>query len=482
MKCRKAASSQQRLRLIVRALAVVILPLLSYSAQAQSPIPDAPPPASTNKPNFFHRLTNIYSSDWFPDPNAPASPAPERRGLPSPLNSPPIPFSDWPYGGAPTLGEPDTSTYPLSSAIGLDRTRYRIYGWIEPSVNFSTSTDSNGPVADNIYPNSVVLDRIAFIAERLPHTVQRDHIDWGFHITNIFGTDYRFNLERGALTGQFTEHNNLYGYETPFDYFDLYLPHLAHGSNIRIGRFSAIPGIEIQIPTFNYMFSHSLVNVVAPVTDTGILATIPFNEQWLLQLGVTGGHDVTLWSGHAKPSAVACLSYTTKSVNDNIYACANGINDGKYGYNNVQHYDVTWYHRFTKTLHMASEAEYMYQLGVPAVDGPIQPIENSNAAFCHFGQITCTAPAYAIDNYINKEFSAHDYISFRTDFLNDQKGQRTGYQTRYYENTLSWTHWFGTTVQIRPEIRYDHSFDRPAYDNGATKNQFIYAIDIVYHY
>ena len=47
----------------------------------------------------------------------------------------------------------------------------------------------------------------------------------------------------------------------------------------------------------------------------------------------------------------------------------------------------------------------------------------TNGAYCYPGQIRCTAPAYAIVNYLNKELSPRDSLSLRTDFLNDQKGQ-----------------------------------------------------------
>ena len=62
-----------------------------------------------------------------------------------------------------------------------------------------------------------------------------------------------------------------------------------------------------------------------------------------------------------------------ESVNDSFYACANGINDGKYAYDNLQQYDATWYHKFSKTWHMATESWYMYERDVPAVGGPIHP-------------------------------------------------------------------------------------------------------------
>jgi len=175
----------------------------------------------------------------------------------------------------------------------------------------------------------------------------------------------------------------------------------------------------------NYIFSHSLLYAIDPFTDTGLMATIKLNDQWLVQLGITAGHDVAPWAPDAKPSGTGCLSYTTRSVNDNLYICANGINDGRYAYNNLQQYDATRYHKFSKTVHMATEAWYMYERDVPAVAGAIQPEAGANAAHCLMGVQRCTAPEHAIVNFLQKELSLHDFLSFRSDFLDDEKGQRT---------------------------------------------------------
>ncbi len=113
-----------------------------------------------------------------------------------------------------------------------------------------------------------------------------------------------------------------------------------------------------------------------------MLATVLLSDQWLVQADITASHDVALWTSDAKPSATACVSHTTSSVNDNVYLCANGINDGKYGYNNVQQFDGTWYHKFSKTWHTATEAYVMYQRDVPSTTGPIKPQPNTYAATC----------------------------------------------------------------------------------------------------
>ena len=242
------------------------------------------------------------------------------------------------------------------------------------------------------------------------------------------------------------------------------------GMNLRLGRFISVPGIEAQLAPNNYIFSHSLLYAIDPFTDTGLIATVKLNDQWLVQLGITGGHDVALWTPDAKPSGTACLNYTTKSVNDNIYACANGINDGKYAYNNLQQYDATWYHKFSKSWHMATESWYMYERDVPSIFGDDRAGEGRQWSVLP-GRRTALHRSRICSRSIfcRRKLSAHNYFSFRSDFLDDKKGQRTGYATKYSENSLMWGHWIGTTVQIRPELRFERAWDSKAYDNGRSR-------------
>jgi len=368
------------------------------------------------------------------------------------------------------------------TAINRARSRTKLYGWIDSTLNFSTSAHSNAPEANDVYSNRLEVNQIVLYAERLPDSAQRDHIDWGYHLTALYGTDYRFTIAKGYLSGQLLNDHRQYGFDPTLEYVEIYVPHVAQGLNLRVGRFISVPGIEAQLAPNNYIFSHSLLYAIDPFTDTGLMATLKLNDQWLVQLGITASHDVAPWAPDAKPSGTGCLSYTTRSVNDNLYICANGINDGRYAYNNLQQYDATWYHKFSKTVHMATEAWYMYERDVPAVAGAIQPEAGSNAAHCLTGEQRCAAPEYAMVNFLQKELSLHDFLSFRSDFLDDKKGQRTGYTTRYSENAITWCHWIGTTIQIRPELRFERAWDLKAYDNGRRHNQLTVATDLIFHF
>jgi hypothetical protein len=152
--------------------------------------------------NFLRRLSQGYVKDW--QGIADSGPEPPRRAVPSPLNSPPFPNSDWSYGGSPEIGAPDTNVPPLMEALyggsngqAWEQSRVKVYGWLEGSFNLSTSRDTNYPATYDIYANRAELDQAVLYVERLPDTVQTDHIDWGFHLSGLFGTSYRFHHQPG---------------------------------------------------------------------------------------------------------------------------------------------------------------------------------------------------------------------------------------------------------------------------------------------
>src|SRR5580658_9867091 len=212
-------------------------------------LPDAPKQSAPAPKSFFARWADFYRQDWLP-PNpstAPSAPTPARRGFPSPLDSPPFPNSDWSYGGSPVIGEPDSNSYPLMTAINEARSRAKIYGWIDPTLNFSTSSHSNAPEANDVYSNRFEMNQFVLYAERLPDSVQRDHMDWGYHLTALYGTDYHFTTDKGYLSFQWVNDHRQYGVDPTLEYVDVYIPQVAQGMNLRIGRFISVPGIEAQL-------------------------------------------------------------------------------------------------------------------------------------------------------------------------------------------------------------------------------------------
>jgi hypothetical protein len=62
--------------------------------------------------------------------------------------------------------------------------------------------------------------------------VQTGNVDWGFHISSLFGTSYRFTANKGYFSQQLLEQNRQYGFDPVLEYFDLYIPQVADGLNI----------------------------------------------------------------------------------------------------------------------------------------------------------------------------------------------------------------------------------------------------------
>ena len=485
---------------MLRAFAVLLFSLLAVPCcrsqdAVSSSLPSGPAPApvaaaaSAPGGNFFRRLGAAYHDDWFPAPNAAAAPAPLRRGYPAPLDSTPFPSGDYSVGGSPTIGAPDTQTYPLMQAINGNRSRTKIYGWLNGGFDVSTSNKGDGansPAAYYYNPNRVIPDQQVLYIERLPDTVQTEHIDWGFRLAQLYGQDYRYTTAKGYLSQQLLARNHEYGYDPVMFYADVYFPHVAQGMNVRVGRYISLPDIEAQLAPNNYTYSHSILYTIDPYTQTGIVASIKLSDHWLVQGGFSGGNDVAPWTKDVKPTGTACVDYTWHTGGDALYTCANSFNDGKYAYNNLQSYYETWYHKINASWHTDTEAWYMYERAVPNIGGnvvnPITPETGANGAFCSAGERTCFAPETAVVNYLEKEFNTHNYLSIRNDFVDDIKGQRTGYTTMYSEHLISYGHWIGSTVLFRPELRLEHSYQMAAYDLGTKKTQFVVAGDITYHF
>lgn len=300
-----------------------------------------PAPVLLRQPGFFRRLGRAYVADWAGNSPITAATSQARRGTPPPISSPPFPAADWPIGGTPVIGAPDYQSYPLMQAINGNKSRYKIYGWLEAGANGSTNNrgnvnkgiPANFPLAYDEYPNTVQLDQFALYYERLPNTVQTDHFDWGWRITSLYGVDYRFTTAKGMLSQQLLVKNSQYGWDPVMAYIDLYVPQVAEGMDIRIGRYISLPDIEAQLAPNNYSYTHSILYTVDCYTQTGINVTVKLNQRWTAQAGLSPGCDVMPWTTDAKLTGNTCVIYTWSNGGNALNTCDNTINDGEYAYN-----------------------------------------------------------------------------------------------------------------------------------------------------
>src|SRR5262245_6375379 len=420
---------------------------------------------------------------------ASAGQGPSRRANPAPLDGV-FPGSEY-IGPSPLIGVPDTDpVYPMTEALwrlspALKESRIKIYGWVNPGISVSTSDESNIPESYAIVPNKPQLDQGILRFERLPDTVQTDHVDWGFRLTGLYGIDYRWTTSQGWFSGQLLARNQLYGADPVEVYGLIYVPKVAKGMVIKIGRYISPPDIEAQLAPDNYLFTHSLMFTYDCYTQTGVNAAVKLNDSWTILGGIHAGCDVAPWNRASHPTGQFIARWVSKSNNDSIYGGINSINNGHFKgfHDNLQQSNITWSHRFNEkgTFVTMTEVYYIYQshalvggtvnFGPPRswfrLTGPGAPIQGN-------------APAIGVVNYTAIKISKRNFITLRPiDYLVDVKGERTGFATTLSSWTVWLTHRCGEKIMIRPELRYEHAFSAKPWDNGRRNNQFMFAMDAI---
>jgi Putative beta-barrel porin-2, OmpL-like. bbp2 len=499
---------------------------------------------------FFERLVNYYRLEWGHEagPSDPKAPPTRREGWPAqPQTTPPMPFTEWPYGGVTSIGvtRPNAVDSPLMVALGntelgkwMNESHIQVYGWVNPGGNLSTSSVTPGgsfPAAYAFAPNTAHLDQVVVYAERVPDTVQTDHIDWGFRFSGLFGETYRYTTTYGIASYQLLGHNLYNGFDMPMMWGELYIPYIAEGTMIRLGRFISIPDIEAQLAPNNYMYSHSLTYGYDNYTNHGLIQTTALTKNWFLETGILIGTDTAPWhwgqqannpfpnqtypgltylkDPGAKPSLAAAVRWQSDSGYDTIYLTVDGINNGIWGYNNLQWMGGTYYHKFNEQWHLSFETYTLSQqhvlnalnpntAAILANNGwPYNPtngfgFNSPNLAQCgNTNAPDCTARMYTALFYLNYSPNKLDNISLRGEFYNDMNGQRTTVKTRYVSAGLGWQHWFSPQVELRPEVVWYHSLDANAFNgnfnaapNGAlvivpNRNYDVIAsMDMIWHF
>ncbi|SDN15018.1 outer membrane beta-barrel protein [Afipia sp. GAS231] len=492
--------------------------------------------------DFLSRFINYYRLEWGHDaaPADPKAPPGRRAYWPAtPQSIPPYPFTEWPYGGTTTIGvtRPSSVDSPLMVALGntpagswMNDNHIQVYGWLNAGGNFSTNTvrGGNSPAAYSYNPNTVQLDQAVLYIERLPDTVQKDHIDWGFRLAPIYGENYRYTTAYGLWSYQLLNQNKNNGYDMPMAYGEVFIPQIAEGLLVRFGRYISIPDIEAQLAPNNYMYSHSMTYTFDNYTNTGIQSTLALDKNWMVQLGVSVGTEAMPWHYGAKianpfpnplypgttmpkdpgavPSVTGGVRWTSDSGNDNVYVVADGINGGQWGYNNLQWYGLTYYHKFNDQWHVSFETYNLHQNNVLNANNPnavaafaaggtpfspqVMPFNSPFFAQCSSATVfSCKAEVQTYLMYLSYKASPLDNISYRAEFYDDKQGQRTGTKTRYVETGIGWQHWFSPQIEIRPEVSYYKSLDGFAFNGNANlgiPNSRNYAIigsaDIIIHF
>jgi hypothetical protein len=451
--------------------------------------------AEEERPWFVRRLLNAYADEF--KGTAPAGEELPRRGLPSPWDAPPFPSSE--YQGYPLIGVPySTKEYPLMRAIhegplgdAIRASRVKAYGWINGSYNWSTNKNSNMPTSYWIVPNSIVLNQALFRLEREVDSVQTDHIDVGFRATALYGIDYRYMTAGGwqPASTQLLKHNQLYGMDPTELYVDTYVPWVAQGLILRIGRWIACPDIETQFAPDNYLGTHSILFTFDTYTQTGAMATLMLNRQWMVQAAIQAGTDMAPWYQGAVATGMFGVRWVSLDNKDSVYLVANNINDAKFrhfdvegqpaGHDNFNYLVGTWQHAITREIITKLEGYYMWQYdavvgGTPSI-GPARSFGGGGGSGADLPGLSL---AYGFVNYTMFQITKREFITVRNEWWRDERGMRAGFAGHYTSHTIGLTHQLNDVVMIRPEAGYYRNWTNPAFDLGTEKSMWMVGVDM----
>ena len=527
-------------------------PAASAQANAAPPGPEVTGRHKTE--NFFKRFDDanmeaLGTPAYTPPPPVPAGsnapPQANRRGHETPFDSPPYPNGEWQIGGTEVIGDPNlTPDYPLMQAIydgpngqAWRDSRIKFYGWEDFSGNASTSHNTSGqvggvngagpqfvnpnngtsPINGNganfplVYdqrPNQLEQNQFVLYAERTPDEYQTDHADWGFRMSWVYGLDYRYMISRGWDSDQLLRRNNFDGMDDPMMYVNLYIPKVAEGLNLTLGRIISEADIEAQLAPNNLMSSHSLLYGFDPYCQWGLFGTLKLNACWTLQFGVAAGNDVTPWETQdpgTQPTYTAMFQYQSPNNKFSFYGGGNAINNAKWGFNNIQQYVGTFTYKFSDKLWMSHESWYMYQTDCPGqrstthpngVVAPDEPL-SQNGGFGYTDAAIPVHPGFAGEwatlNYTMYRLAPSLFFTVRNELFNDMDGNRTGYATLYSEHSVGLTWWPSKIITVRPELRYDRTYgthgsptdivdEAKPFDNGTRRQQITAQFDVIYHF
>ncbi len=378
-------------------------------------------------------------------------------------------------GGA-AAGQPWSLPQPcITQHLG-----FKVGGWLQQG--FTVNTDHpdgtfNGPVATNDLDREYQMNQLWLYIAR-PADNGGSGWAWGGHVDMLYGTDWRFGINRG-LEDRINGFNfQTYGMVIPQAYLEIAYNKLS----VKLGHFAAILDYEVIPAPFNPLYSHSYsYGYTVPQLVTGFLGDYKLTDQFSVQGGLHRGWMMFEDNNDDIDFMAGVKWKRTDDLASIAYALSTGAQDP------AGEQDRFVYSLVTQ-LQLWDELRYVlvHNLG----------FENNALPT---GQ---DAEWYGLNNYFLYTINPRWKGVVRAEWLRDDDGARIagpgnipgvrafsgrGFAGNFYEVTVgaNWTP--HPNLLVRPEIRYDW-FDGLAgptglpFDDGTSDDQLLLAVDAVLTY
>ena len=227
--------------------------------------------------------------------------APEPVQITAPVLPPLAAAPPAPAPAAPLV--PPPARWPLMKELQgtflgslLDDNRLSLSGWTEVSFTASTDAHDQLPMGFNYRANDFLLQQNWLRFERTVVTSGTTEPTFGFRCDTILpGSDCRFTLPRGLFDEQLAaDHGRpaTYGIDPIQFYGEAYIPTVARGLDVKVGRVFCQYGVEANDAVSNALASHAYTFIYDPFTHTGVMTTTKLTDAWSVQAGAMLGSDV----------------------------------------------------------------------------------------------------------------------------------------------------------------------------------------------
>lgn len=331
----------------------------------------------------------------------------------------------------------------------MDSQRIQIYGWTDLSFTASSDRVEQLPMGFNYRANEFLLQQNWVRFERQVVTNGTSDPSFGFRSDTILpGSDYRFSLPRALFNGQLTgDHGqpNLYGIDPVQFYAEAYLPTVAHGMDVKVGRMFCQYGVEAIDAVSNALCSHAYTFIYDPFTHTGAMTTVKLTDAWSIQAGLMLGSDVFIDPAD-RPTGMGGFKWAPPSGRDSVlfsFIVGPGRFERDRDFNNPEIFDLVYTHQFTSRLSYNFEALFGFQTNVPD---------------------TGTATWFGVLDYLTLQLTPRLSSTTRLEFFDDPQGQRTGFPGLYTAVTTGLSFKPRKSIILRPELRFDYNDESRPYE------------------
>lgn len=317
---------------------------------------------------------------------------------------------------------------------------------------------NNLPQAMNYMGNQFLLEQSSLTVEKLLDYDKKE-FQWGFNLTALAGSDYRFTVSNNLADSQ-TRMNqglpNTYGVDPMTQgYVNAWLPGIGDGTEVKIGKFWTPICNESIDPTLTRNISRAITFMNNPFTHTGVLATTKLNDRWTMMNGAVMGADV-FFGPVARFNYLGGIKWEQEEAKNSVAFNAMigpaEFNQYLNAANNFDVFEILYTHKFNDKLSYTLDAMYSMENGflgtVTDRDGSARVLNQE------------WAPWYGFINYLNYDINDKWSTTSRVEFFDDAKGVRTGFVGLYSAFTQSLTWKIKEGFWFRTELRYDYAQSR----------------------